>query len=132
VLAYLKSHLVPLALSLAAIFAPVRTVLLAAGALIALDFVTGVYVAIRRKEPVTSAKMKATIAKMLAYETLVCVSYLMQHYLMGDLIPVVNLAGTYIAATEGKSVLENVEGATGVSVVKALTSALTANKTPKE
>lgn len=107
-------------IAILAVFLPIKTALLVTGLLIALDFILGIAAAKKAKTPITSNRMRDTLGKVLAYESTIMISYLMQHYLMGDLLPVVNIACTYIAMTEGTSVLENIETLTGQPVLSAI------------
>ena len=71
------------AFTILAVFAPVKSALLVAGVLIVLDFALGIAAAKKSGTPITSNRMRDTLGKVLAYESTIMISYLMQHYLMG-------------------------------------------------
>lgn len=124
----MKPFLIKLCISLFAVFAPIRAAVLVAGVLITLDFVLGIAAALKLKEPITSKRMSDTVGKLIAYESTVCIAFLMQHYMMGDLLPVVNVACTYLAIVEGTSVLENLETLTGQPVLSGIIDKLNGMK----
>lgn len=110
-----------------AALAPIHAVMAAAGILIVIDTVLGVLAARKRGDPITSAQLRRTISKMLIYQAAIISAFLVEHYLMGDILPIVKMCGGAIGLVEGKSVLENCDELNGnpifASLIKRLGSA---------
>jgi len=120
---YLRSLL----LSTLAIFAPVKAVLLATGALIVFDFLTGILAAWKRQEPITSAQMRRTVSKMLIFQITVISAFLIEKFLLEGSLPITKLVGGVIGVTEGKSILENVETVYGQPIFKGILKQLSSH-----
>lgn len=106
-------------LSIAAIFAPIKTLLLTTAVMIILDLITGVIAAHKRGEPITSAGLRRTISKIFVYEAALMIAYLGETY-MSDILPFVKLASGMIAMVEIKSIYENLSTFTGAPAIKAI------------
>ena len=101
--------------------APVRQAILAVYFLIALDLITGVWAAIKRKEPVTSSGLSRTIGKILIYSTTIIVAFIVHQYLLvGFELPIEALVSGFIAITETKSIFENLDKISKNKVLKDL------------
>lgn len=122
------SWLKNLAIALLAVLAPIKAIMLAAFALIMIDLVTGLWRAKKTGELVTSSGIRRTITKIVAYELALVAGLIMEHYLLGDSVPVIKLVAGLIAMTEGKSVLENLSEITGVDLVKAVMDKIQGSK----
>ena len=107
-------------LSVLALIAPVRAVMLTVGCLIIADFLLGMWAARRRGEAITSAAMRRTVSKMLVYQMVVLTGYLTEVHLLGSLLPVSKLVGGIIGVVELKSVLENASTILGQDLFRAL------------
>jgi phage-related holin len=116
----MKQLLLNLVLSTLLIFSPVKATLFAVIALSLIDLLSGLLVAKKRGDPITSSGLKRTIVKLLVYEMVVLLGFITQQYLTGDLIPLVKILAGLIGITELKSVLENIEELTGLSLIKLL------------
>lgn len=103
----MKSYLSNLAISAIAALAPIKPVMITVGVLIVSDLITGVWAARKRGESITSAALGRTISKMVVYQTAVVTGFLLQRYLLGDALPVVNVIGGVIGMVEFKSFIEN-------------------------
>jgi phage-related holin len=116
----------PLNLAIAAILvlAPIKATLVVTLLLTLVDLITGVLAARKRGEAITSTGFKASVVKLLVYESVVVLSFLVERFLVGDLLPVVKIAGGMVGLTELKSVLENLEELTGMPLLKALIAKL--------
>ena len=88
------------------------------------DMVLGILAAKKRGEEVNSASMRRTLSKMLIYESVVILGYVMQHHVMDDILPVAKICASTIGMVEFKSILENADEINGGSVLKALISKL--------
>ena len=124
----MKEWLVTLALAVVAVLAPIKTLLLAVGFLIAVDFTTGVWRAFKVKEKITSKGFRRTVTKMVAYQLAVISGFVVQKYMLDDVLPVAKLVASVIGITELKSVLENLRLITGLDFWAALREKLNPNK----
>ena len=121
----LKQYGIYLLISIAAVFAPINSIIITVGILIFSDFILGIYAAIKRGEEITSAGLRRTVSKMFVYQMVVLTSFLGETYLLSGVLPVVKLVAGVIGVTEIKSILENSADITGLnfkSVIKKLGS----------
>ncbi len=102
---------------------PVRPALIAVTLLIFIDFISGVWASYKEKKPITSNGFRRTIVKMLAYQSAILVSFLLETYLL-DGIPMVKVITGLIGITEGKSFFENIRRITGIDFWSQLISKL--------
>jgi hypothetical protein len=114
-----KEWIYSLALSGLAALAPVQGVMFAAGFLIMVDLITGIWRSIKSGERINSNKLGLTLAKMTAYQMLIVTALVMQTFLI-PLVPCVSLVAGAIAAREGLSVFENISIITGTDFVSVL------------
>lgn len=120
------------ALSLLAVLAPVKAMLLAALALTALDAVLGVLAARKRAERITSAGLRRTISKGLVYTLAIIAGHVAGTYLLGGLVPVASLVAGAIGIVECKSCLENASAAAGHDLFRAAIAKLGSQNDKKE
>lgn len=113
-----------ISLTLLAVFAPIKAIILTAFVLILADLFTGVFAAFKRKEPITSAGFKRTLIKLFVYQSAIMLGYLAETYLTGTLLPVSKIITSYIGFTEIVSVLENLNSIAGGSLLTALITKL--------
>lgn len=118
-MAQLKNYLLSILLAIAAVLAPIKSTLLVALSLIALDLILGLLAARKQKLPITSSGLKRTIIKLVVYEMAIALAYLAS-MLTGPLIPLVNIVGSFVALTELKSCMENLNILGGGSLLQAL------------
>lgn len=116
----MKHYLEGLLLASIAVFAPIKAVLITTFVLVAIDLVTGILAARKRGEPITSRGFKRTVGKFFMYETAVCVAFLVEQYLTGDLLPINKLVAAMIGLTELKSILENMDVIQGSSMFDSI------------
>lgn len=98
-----------LLLSAIAIIAPAKSIILAVAVLTIADLCLGILASRRRGHKLTSRGLKHTVAKVLVYETAVVLAFLVQTFLVGPELPLMNLLTTLIGLTELKSCLENLD-----------------------
>ena len=67
---------VALVISALAVFAPIKSVLIAVFVMVIADFALGVVTAIKRKELLTSFGFRRSVYKVLAYEVVICAGYI--------------------------------------------------------
>jgi phage-related holin len=107
------------------VFLPIKTTLVVVMALVGIDLVSGILAARKRGEPITSKGLQRTIVKLLAYEMVVMLGFLVEQYLTGDFVPMTKILGGMVGMTELKSVLENIEDLTGIPLIQVLIDKLT-------
>lgn len=113
-------HLSPLFLSLVAVFAPVKALIIIAGVLIFADLITGILAAKKKGQSINSAGLRRTATKVFVYEAAIMLGYLVEHYMIADFFPVSKVAAGLIAVVEFKSILENLDVINGNPVFKSL------------
>lgn len=119
-LKFIGKHLETGALAVIAVFAPVHPVMLVAATLVVLDLVTGLLASRKQKLPITSAKLKRSVGKVLLYEVSICIAFLVQQYLTGDIFPASKLVAALIGLVELKSLAENLDIIYGKSFLTVL------------
>lgn len=119
----MKQYLINLLVAALAVLAPIQSIMIVVGVLLAADFVTGILKAFKLKETISSRAMARSIYKMLAYQLLIITGFLLEKYLIQDVIPVTKLLAATIGLVEFKSIAENVNILTGLSI-KVITDRL--------
>lgn len=120
----MKEWLMAVLLSCVAVLAPIKAVLVTVGILIVADALTGMYAAHKRGEKISSAAMRRTLSKMLVYQGVVILGYLLEANLMDHLMPVAKIVASAIGMVEFKSILENSNSIVGTNVLKSIISKL--------
>lgn len=108
-------------LAILTILAPIQTAILSVGFLIIVDLITGVIAAFKRGEVIKSDRLKNTAVKMLVYNLLLISSFIAETYLT-PWIPFTNIALSFLAIVEVKSLGENFQDITGANFVTYLKS----------
>lgn len=114
----------PILIVLIALFAPIKSTILTAFAMVVLDLITGVWAAKVRKDPITSNGLKRTLIKLFIYETAICLAFIAETYLILDLFPVAKIVSSFVGVTELKSIYENLNEIGGGDLLKAVISKL--------
>lgn len=109
-----------LLVSILAVFAPIQALVIITGLLIAVDTLTGILSARKRGERISSAGLRRTVTKSLVYLTAVCMGFLVEHYMISDIIPISKIVSGLIACVELKSILENLDHLNGSSIFKKI------------
>lgn len=107
-----------LLISSLAVIAPVKGIMVAVGALIFFDLVTGVMAARKRGERITSAALRRTISKLVVYQMSVLSGFILETYLISDIVPIAKLVAGVIGMVECLSVAENMKTVTGVDITQ--------------
>jgi sugar phosphate permease len=128
----MKEWLGKLALVIITILSPIYGVLISVGFLVLADMVTGVWAAIKRGEKFSSAKLRNTVSKFLIYNIAVISGFLVETYLMENLVPVTKIIAGVIGIVELKSVLENGNAITGTDLFKEVVARLGSSNLPKD
>lgn len=109
------------ALLIAAFLAPIATIVFAVIFLIFVDLITGILASLKEKSCITSSALSRTIAKTLVYCTAIVVAFVSHKYLLvGFDFPVESVVSGFIAITEMKSIMENLNRLSNQSVLKDL------------
>lgn len=127
-------------ISLLAFFVPIQGLLIAVGAAIALDTFTGVYKSVKTKQPLVSRRFADVILKMLVYECVTIMIYIIDHFLLAEFFCMwfsVNYFFTKTCAmvlifTEMVSIKENIEQAHGINILQQIRNALKRTKDLKD
>lgn len=109
-----------LLLSILAVFAPIKGVIITAMVLILADLITGILAARKKGESITSAGLRRTVTKVAVYLAAICLGFLVEKYMLSDLLPVSKIVSALIGAVEAKSIFENLDVLNGSSIFKSL------------
>lgn len=96
-----------------AVFLPIKELMLTIGFLVAADLVVGVWKAIKTGHRIRSRRMSDTITKLLLYQLAIMSGFLIETFIISELIPITKLIATVIAIIEFKSIIESIESVTG-------------------
>jgi hypothetical protein len=103
----MKLWLQGLIVSLAAVLAPIKAMMITSGALIFVDLITGVWAALKTGDKISSAKLRNTISKAVIYQLAIISGFICEKYLLDGALPVSKLIAGVIGMVELTSVLEN-------------------------
>jgi hypothetical protein len=117
----MKNYLLYFLVSLVAILTPVVPILLTVGSLITIDFIIGIWRAFKMKEPITSRKMGNTISKMLLYQLMIISLFLLETFILTDILPFTKIGAALISIVEIKSISESIEKVTGINIWTKIT-----------
>lgn len=122
------STLRKLVLSVLIVLAPIHPVMVTALLLVIVDLITGIMAAKKRREKITSEKLRRSITKLFIYQTTIVLGFLTETYLTGGIVPLSKIISSFIGLTEMKSLMENLNVVSGGSLLKALIKKLNAAK----
>lgn len=103
---------------LAALILPILPALVITGILIFTDFGTGIYAAHKRREKITSSRMRDTLDKILVYNVSIFLAHIIERFMIQEAIPVLRIVLGFIALAEFKSISENFHKITGINLYK--------------
>jgi hypothetical protein len=95
------------------IFLPIRELMLTIGFLVGADMVVGIWKALKTGQKIRSRRMSDTVTKMLLYQLAIVSGFLIEKYIITDILPIAKLIGSVIAIIEFKSIVESIESVTG-------------------
>jgi hypothetical protein len=75
--------------------------------------VVGIWKAIKLGMKIRSRRMSDSITKMLLYQLAIVSGFLIETYIIDQLIPITKLIATVVAVIEFKSIVESIEAVTG-------------------
>jgi hypothetical protein len=94
------------------ILLPIKELMLTVGFLVGADLVVGIWKALKLKQRIRSRRMSDTVTKLLLYQLAIISSFLIEKYVLTEMLPVAKLVGTVIAIIEFKSIIESIEAVT--------------------
>jgi hypothetical protein len=98
------------------IFLPIKPLIITVGFLCISDMVVGIWKALKKKEPISSKRMSDTITKLMLYQLAIVSGFLIEKYVIEELVPITKTIGTVISIIEFKSIIESIEAVTGTSL----------------
>lgn len=121
----MKDWLVATGLSVLGVFAPIQPLIAVSFVLIFSDLITGIIASKKRGEwkvlnDIKSAGIGRTFSKIGVCAAAICLTFLVEHYIIADYIPLSKLAAGTFAIKELKSILENLDTINGNPVYKSL------------
>ena len=96
-----------------AVFLPIKELMLTIGFLVGADMVVGIWKALKLKQRIRSRRMSDTVTKLLLYQIAIMSGFLIESFIIAELIPITKLVATVIAVIEFKSIIESIESVTG-------------------
>jgi len=120
----MKDWIYGIGLSVLAVFAPIKTLLVAVVFLIAMDTIMGIWAAKRRKKKITSAKLRSTISKAVIYQFCIISGFILEKYIIDGAMPVAKIIAGAIGSVEIKSLLENANYVLGGSIFNEIKNKL--------
>lgn len=120
----MKEKLYLLLLSSLAVFTPLIPLTLSVGFLIMVDFCVGIYRAKKKGEMITSRKMSNTLSKMVLYQLMIISLFVLETFLLDNILPITKMGAAFIALIEIKSISESIEMITGLNIWTKLVEAL--------
>jgi TctA family transporter len=127
----MASYLKALVLSVLAVFAPAKTMILTSFALVMMDLITGLIAAKKTNTPITSAGLRRSISKLLIYEVAILLGFLTQQYMTGPSVPVSNIIAGLVGVTELTSCLENLNTISDGGILKIILDKISSAKDGK-
>jgi hypothetical protein len=106
--------------ALGAFLSPIRPLMIAVGALVALDGVTGLCASLREKKRITSHRLFDSVVKVMVYQCCVITGLILEAHLFGGQVPAAKMIGAVIVAVEAKSILENGERIAGAPIFRTI------------
>lgn len=100
------------------LLAPIKPMIIACGVLIVADMITGMCAAHKRKEKIQSAEMRRSLSKMFVYQIAIISAFVLETYMLQNLVPVSKVVAGVIGMIEFKSILENASTIAGQDILK--------------
>lgn len=101
------------------ILAPVQAAVVTVFGLVLLDCVTGVLASRKKGLPITSARLKDSVVKMLVYQAAIVLAFIIEKYLVSGM-HLTNIASSYVGLVELLSLNENIEVISGQHLLAGL------------
>lgn len=110
-----------LGFSILTILAPIQAAIITVFVLVLIDFITGIMASRKQGLPITSARLRDSVVKMLVYQSTIILAFVIETYLVKG-IPLTNIASSYVGLVELISLNENIEIASGKKLLAGLIS----------
>jgi len=139
-LASIKEYIIQLLTVIGAFFLPISGILFLIGFAIVLDTITGVWKAKKLKIPITSRGLSAIISKLMLYEVAVIGFYLIDYWILNDIILVffsiplmlTKILSLVLCSIEVISISENYKAVKGIDIWSAFKNLLQRSKEIKQ
>ena len=139
-LASIKQYIIQLLAVIGSFFLPISGILFLIGFAIVLDTITGVWKAKKLKIPITSRGLSAVISKLLLYEVAVIGFYLIDYWILNDIILVffsiplmlTKILSLVLVSLETLSISENYKAVKGIDIWSAFKNLLQRSKEIKQ
>lgn len=105
-------------IAMLAVFAPIQMVIIVTGVLVFADLITGIVAAKKRKEKIDSAGLRRTVTKTAVYLTAICMGFLVEKYMIDEIMPISKIVAGIIGLVELKSLMENLNMIYGSDIFK--------------
>jgi len=132
----IQKSIVQLLTVVGAFFLPISGILFLIGFAIMLDTLTGIWKAKKLKIPITSRKLSAIISKMVLYETAVIGFYLIDFWILNDIVMkffsvplmLTKILSLVLCSIEVISISENYKAVKGIDIWSAFKNLLQRSK----
>lgn len=136
----LKTQIFAIIAVIIAFFSPIAPLLIIVGLAIFADTLFGILKSYKRKQKITSRRMSAIISKMFLYQFCVIGVFILDKYILGDIISMftthellpTKLVVLTLLSIELKSINENIEAAFNINLWQSLKKMVTRAKELKE
>ncbi len=116
----MKPYLEALLLSILSVFVPIKAAMITVAILIVCDLFVGIWAAAKRGEKITSSGLRRTLSKIIIYELGLAIGFLLETYLLDNILPVSKIIGGMIGIIEFKSISENLDAISGEPLFKSI------------
>jgi amino acid transporter len=123
-------NLIQFIVLISSIISPLYPLMIVTGILILTDTAIGVYAAFKAKEAISSRRFGNVISKMVLYQISLISGFLVETYVLDNIIPMTRVIAGVITFTELFSILENVSKITNSPIGEKIKKIL--NRKAKE
>ena len=124
----LQTYSIQLMAIVSSFFLPISGILILIGVSVILDTITGIWKSYKLKTKVTSRRLSAIISKILLYEVTVMLFYLIDYYIINDIVLaffsvellITKILALVLVSIEVISINENVKKVKGLDIWTAL------------
>ena len=122
----LKEHLATAGLTVLTFLSPIFGIMVLVGGAIMMDTATGIWKAKKKGNKVSSKGLQSLVAKMFFYQSVVVLLFLLDHFILNDVIALVwdkipyattKLVSLVLVWIEVLSINENYEEVKGISII---------------
>ena len=139
-LASIKQYIIQLLAVIGSFFLPISGILFLIGFAIVVDTLTGIWKSKKLGIPITSRKLSAIISKLLLYEVAVIGFYLIDYWILNDIIlkffsvplMLTKILSLVLVSLETLSISENYKAVKGIDIWSAFKNLLQRSKEIKQ